>query len=207
MKFLFDFFPVLMFFLVYKLGGMYPEASQNLAQNWLGSLVSHGGIDAKQAPVLLATVVAIVATACQIGYLLARRKKVDTMLWVSAFIVIFFGGLTIYFNDEVFIKWKPTMIYWASALMFVGAQLFFKKNMIREVMGPQFDMPEPVWGKLLLAWIGFFVISGLLNLSVAFTVKDFSTWVNFKTFGMPAIMFVFVIAQGLLLSKYIKEVP
>lgn len=207
MKFLFDFFPVLMFFLVYKLGGMYPEASLNLAQQWLGALVSHGSIDAKQAPVLLATLVAIIATACQIGYLLVQRKKIDTMLWVSAVIIIFFGGLTIYFNDEAFIKWKPTMIYWTSALMFGVAQWFFRKNMIREVMGAQFEMPEPVWTKLLLAWIGFFVVSGLLNLAVAFSVKDFATWVNFKTFGMPVIMFVFVISQGLLLSKYMKEVP
>ena len=207
MKFLFDFFPVLMFFVVYKLGGMYPEASLNLAQQWLSGLVSHGSIDAKQAPVLLATLVAIIATAFQIGYLLFKRKKIDTMLWVSAFFVIFFGGMAIYFNDEVFIKWKPTMIFWSSAAIFGGAQLFFKKNMIREVMGEQFEMPEPVWIKLLLAWVGFFVVSGLLNLAVAFSVKDFATWVNFKTFGMPVIMFVFVISQGLLLSKYMKEVP
>ena len=207
MKFLFDFFPVLLFFIAFKLGGIHPESTQSLAQSLLGTFISHGSIDVKQAPILIATLVAIIGSACQIGYLLVRKQKIDTMLWVSAFIIVFFGGLTIYFNDETFIKWKPTMIYWSSAAMFGGAQLFFKKNMIREVMGAQFEMPEPVWIKLLLAWIGFFVVSGLLNLAVAFSVREFSTWVNFKTFGMPGIMFVFVIGQGLLLSKYMKEVP
>jgi intracellular septation protein len=207
MKFLFDFFPVLLFFIAYKFGGMFPESTQAFAQKLLGSFVSHGTIDAKQAPILIATLVAIIGTGFQIGYLIIRKRKIDTMLWVSAFIIVFFGGMTIYFNDEVFIKWKPTMIYWSSALIFGGAQLFFKKNMIREMMSAQFELPEPIWIRLLLAWIGFFFVSGLINLGVAFSVKEFSTWVNFKTFGMPAIMFVFVLGQGLLLSKYMKEVP
>ncbi len=196
-----------MFFLVFKLAGVYPEASQHLAQQTLGSLVSHGNIAAKQAPILLATVIAMLATACQIGYLLLSKKKVDGMLWISAFIVTFFGGLTIYFNDETFIKWKPTMIFWCSAVMFGVAQWLFRKNLIREMLGGQFDMPEPIWMRLLLAWIGFFFFAGLINLAVAFSVKEIATWVNFKTFGMPLIMFVFVMAQGLLLSKYMKEVP
>jgi intracellular septation protein len=208
MKFLFDFFPVLLFFIAFKVAGLFPEGAQALAQQWLGGLVSHGSIDKAQAPVLLATSIAVLATACQIGYLFLRRKKVDGMLWISAFVVTFFGGLTIYFNDEAFIKWKPTMIFWCSALMFALSQLLFKKNLIREMMGAQFEMPEPLWIRLLLVWIAFFISIGIINWLVAFVVfphKDqFGSWVNFKTFVMPVITFVFVIVQGLSLSKYMK---
>lgn len=208
MKLLFDFFPVLLFFIVFKLASVFPEAAQPLAQQWLGGLVSHGAIDKAQAPVLLATAIAVLATACQIGYLFIRRRKVDGMLWVSAFVVTFFGGLTIYFNDEAFIKWKPTMIFWSSAVMFGVTQLLFKKNLIREMMGAQFEMPDALWTRLLLVWIGFFVTIGIINWLMAFVVfahKDqFASWVNFKTFAMPVITFVFVIGQGLSLSKYMK---
>ncbi len=209
MKFLFDFFPVLLFFAVFKVAGIYPDTAQAIAQNLLGGMVSNGGIDAKQAPALLATVVAMIATVFQIGYLLFRGKKVDGMLWISGFIILFFGGLAIYFNDQRFIKWKPTMIFWCSSIMFAICQLFFKKNLIREMMEAQFALPELVWARLVWTWVGFFAALGLINLVFAFvifkTTDQFGSWLNFKTFGMPIIMFIFVVSQGLMLAKYMKE--
>jgi intracellular septation protein len=126
------------------------------------------------------------------------------MLWVSLGIITVFGGLTLIFKDETFIKWKPTILYWAFAGALSSGILFFKKNLIRTLLAEQMTLPDPVWIRLNWSWVGFFVFMGGLNLAVAF---NFSTddWVNFKLLGGMGLMLVFVIAQGLLLSKYIEE--
>lgn len=177
MKFLFDLFPVILFFIAFKFAGIY-----------------------------VATGVAIAATFAQIGWVWFRHRKVDTMLWVSLGIVTVFGGMTLIFHDETFIKWKPTVLYWAFAAALAGGTLFFGKNLIRSLLAEQMELPEAVWRQLNWSWIGFFFFMGIANLAVAFAF-DFSTddWVNFKLFGGMGLMLVFVIAQGLLLSKYIEE--
>ncbi|MFZ2854183.1 MAG: septation protein A [Rhodocyclaceae bacterium] len=177
MKFLFDLFPVILFFIAFKFAGIYA-----------------------------ATGVAIAATFAQIAWVWFKHRKVDTMLWVSLGIVTVFGGMTLIFHDETFIKWKPTVLYWAFAAALAGGTLFFKKNLIRTLLTEQMHLPEAVWNRLNWSWVGFFVFMGLANLAVAFAF-NFSTddWVNFKLFGGMGLMLVFVIAQGLLLSKYIEE--
>lgn len=204
MKFLFDLFPVILFFGIFKWGEGHAEAAQALAADYLSGLVSGGVVIAGQAPILLATAVAIVATAAQIGYLLLRGRKVDPMLWVSLAIIVFFGGATIYFHNETFIKWKPTVLYWCFACALFVSQLFFRKNLIRSMMEKQIALPDPAWQRLGLAWMGFFGLMGVLNLYVAFRFST-ATWVNFKLFGGIGLMFVFVIAQSLMLSKYVKD--
>ena len=204
MKLLFDLFPVILFFAVFKFAGAQPEAAQAFAAQYLTFLVADGEITAKQAPILLATAVAILATLGQVLWLLLRRRHVDTMLWVSLVIIVVFGGATIYFHDEMFIKWKPTVLYWCFALALVGAQLLMRKNLIRSLMGKQMSLPDPVWDKLNLAWSAFFAAMGALNLYIAFNFP-LEVWVNFKMFGFIALMIAFVIAQTVYLSRYLKE--
>lgn len=204
MKLLFDLFPVILFFAVFKFAGAQPEAAQAFASHYLTFLVADGEITAKQAPILLATAVAILATLGQVLWLLLRRRHVDTMLWVSLVIIVVFGGATIYFHDEMFIKWKPTVLYWCFALALLGAQMLMRKNLIRSLMGQQMTLPDPVWDKLNLAWSAFFAAMGALNLYIAFNFP-LELWVNFKMFGFIGLMIAFVIAQTAYLSRYLKE--
>ena len=175
MKFLFDLFPVILFFVAYKVADIY-----------------------------VATGVAIAATFAQIAWLLIRGRKIDTMLWVSLVVITVFCGMTLFLHDEAFIKWKPTILYWAFASVLLGGMWFRKKNLIRILLAGQMELPDVAWNKLNWAWIGFFVFMGFVNLLVAF---NFSTddWVTFKLFGATGLMLVFVLAQGMMLSKYMEE--
>ncbi len=207
MKFLFDLFPLIAFFAAFKLGGMYEAATHDFVQQYLSGFVSGGLIKADQAPWILATLVGIVATACQVSYLLLRGRKVDGMLWLSLFIFVVFGGASIYLHDDFFLKWKPTLIYWLSGLALLIAHLGFKKNLIRKTMEAQVQLPDTVWNQLLAAWIIFFGAIGALNLFVAFVLYkgDMAAWVSFKAFGATGIFFAFIVAQTLFLAKHIKE--
>jgi len=204
MKLLFDLFPVILFFAVFKFAGAQPEAAQAFASHTLTFFVADGEITAQQAPILLATAVAILATLGQVLWLLLRRRHVDTMLWVSLVIIVVFGGATIYFHDEMFIKWKPTVLYWCFALALLGAQMLMRKNLIRSLMVQQMTLPDPVWDKLNLAWSAFFAAMGALNLYIAFNFP-LELWVNFKMVGFIGLMIAFVIAQTAYLSRYLKE--
>ena len=204
MKFLFDLFPVILFFAMFKWGEGHAADAQAIVSQYLSGAVSGGVVSAMQAPILLATAVAIVATIGQIAYLLVRGKKVDPMLWVSLVIIGFFGGATIYFHNETFIKWKPTVLYWCFGSALFISQAFLKKNLIRKMMEQQIKLPDMVWQRLSLAWSTFFFVMGCINLYVAFTFPT-ATWVNFKLFGGMGLMFAFVIAQSMFLSKYMKD--
>ena len=198
MKVLFDLFPIILFFVAYQVGEKNPES----ATAWLAAL----GITLEGAKpgVFLATLVAILATFLQIGWVWLRHRKVDTMLWVSLVLIVVFGGATLMLHDETFIKWKPTVLYWLFAVVLGLAPLFFGRNLIRMMMEKQVSLPDPVWSRLNLAWAGFFAFMGIANLWVA---MNFSTdaWVNFKMFGSIGLMLVFVIGQTFYLSKHIKE--
>lgn len=175
MKFLFDLFPVLLFFIAFKFAGIFA-----------------------------ATAVAIAATFGQIGWVWHRRRKVDTMLWISLGVVTVFGGATLVLQDETFIKWKPTVLYWLFAATLAGGTLFMKKNLIRTLLSEQLQLPDAAWSRLNLSWIGFFVCMGAANLVVAYHFPT-DVWVDFKLFGGMGLTLVFVLVQGLLLSKYIEE--
>ena len=206
MKFLFDLFPVILFFGIFKWGESNTDAAQSIVEKTLSGLVSGGIVTAAQAPIILATAVAIIATICQIGYLLARRKKVDGMLWVSLVLIIIFGGATIYFNSEEFIKWKPTVLYWCFSVALLVSQTLFGKNLIRTMMGAQISLPDQVWARLSYSWVAFLGLMGVINLYVAFWGNfSTSTWVNFKLFGGFGLMFAFILGQSAYLSKYIKD--
>ncbi len=175
MKFLFDLFPVILFFATFKLAGIF-----------------------------MATAAAIVATLMQIGWVKWHHGKVDGMLLASGVIVVVFGGATLLLHDETFIKWKPTVLYWLFALVLTNAEVFWKKNLIRSMMGEQITLPDTVWRKLNHSWAGFFAVLGIINLYVAFNYPT-ESWVNFKLFGTTGMMLAFVIVQSLMLSKFVDE--
>lgn len=175
MKLLIDFFPIILFFVAFKVWGIY-----------------------------VATGVAIAATVLQIGYLRYRHGKVETMQWLSLGVIVLFGGATLLAQSETFIKWKPTVLYWLMGSALLIGQWVFKRNFIKSLMGAQMELPEPTWNTLNWAWAGFFATMGVLNLWVAFTF-DTDTWVNFKLFGGMGLMLLFVLAQALFLSKHGKE--
>lgn len=174
MKFLFDLFPVILFFVAYKLAGIYT-----------------------------ATAVAIAATFAQIAWLKLRGRKVEPMMWVTLGIIVVFGGATLYLQDEAFIKWKPTVLYWLFGVVLAIAP-FFGKNFIRSVMGAQIELPEAVWSRLNWGWTTFFLFMGIANLYVAWNFPT-ETWVNFKLFGSTGLMLVFVIAQAFYLARHMPE--
>jgi len=175
MKILFDIFPVVLFFVAFKLYDIY-----------------------------VATAVAVGATFVQIGWSWLRHRKVDTMMWVSLAVIVVFGGATLLLHNETFIKWKPTVLYWLFAVTLTVSQLAFRKNLIRSMMEKQVSLPEPVWMRLLASWIVFFAVMGVVNLAVAFNFST-DTWVNFKLFGGIGLMLVFVVLQALMLGRYVED--
>lgn len=200
MKILFDLFPVILFFASFK----YSEKNPELAASWVGSLLGSAAVDVKIAPILLATVVVIAATVAQIIWVRFRHGKVDKMLWVSLVLVVVFGGMTLAFQDESFIKWKPTILYWVFAGSMAFGAIVLKKNAIKAMLGEQMTLPETVWTKVNFSWVAFFAFMGVLNLYIAFNYST-DAWVNFKLFGGMGLLLVFVIGQGMLLSKYVEE--
>ena len=177
MKFLFDLFPVILFFIAFKLADIY-----------------------------VATAVAIGATCLQIGWLKLRRKRVEPMLWASLAIIGVFGGATLLLQNETFIKWKPTVLYWLFGAVLATSALVFRRNLIRTMLSEQMQLPDAVWSRLNLSWAGFFAFMGAANLYVAYNYST-DLWVNFKLFGGIGLMLLFILAQSVFLAKYVAEKP
>ncbi|MYM35127.1 septation protein A [Duganella sp. FT94W] len=207
MKFLFDWLPVICFFVAYKLAGMNPDAAQHFINTYMSSVVSGGSVAAEQSPIVLATLIGILATIGQITWLKLRKQTVTGTLWVTLVLFVVFGGLTIYLHDEVFIKWKLSILYWLFALGLLASDMLFKKNLMRQSMQEIFQLPDQIWTRLNLAWVVFFLVMGVLNWYLAFVLfkGDTDAWVNFKTFGITGIMFVFIVGQTVYLSRHIKD--
>jgi intracellular septation protein len=203
MKLLFDFLPIILFFSAFKYAESHQDWAAAFATDHLGFVVAGGVIDPSQAPVLLSTVVVILATLAQVGWLVVRRKKVDLMLWVSLGLVVVLGGATIWFNNDTFIKWKPSVLYWVMGTAFLVSQLF-GKNLLRLLLGEQLVLPDTVWQRLNAMWVAFFGAMGLLNIWVAYSFST-STWVSFKLFGGIGLMVLFTLAQGVYLSRHVKD--
>ncbi|MFN2310153.1 MAG: septation protein A [Gammaproteobacteria bacterium] len=177
MKILYDFFPILLFFIVYKLYDIY-----------------------------VATAVAIVAAFVQVGAFWLRHRRVEKMHLASLAIIAVFGGATLILRDPLFIKWKPTIAYWLFAAVFLGSQFLGGKSLVERMMGHAIQTTRTIWLRLNLAWVAFFVVMGGVNLYVAYNYPE-DTWVNFKLFGLMGLTLVFVVAQGLVLSHYLEQPP
>jgi intracellular septation protein len=206
MKLLLDFLPILLFFGTFKYAEGNKAWAAGFASQHLGFVVAGGVVGPEEAPVLLATVVVILATTAQVAWLKLRGLKVDLMLWVSLTLVVVLGGLTVWFHSETFIKWKPSVLYWAMGTALWVSQAVFGKNLLRTLLGDQIQLPPPIWHRLNFAWIAFFASMGLLNLWVAYSFPT-ATWVNFKLFGGLGLMVLFTLAQGVYLSRHIKDEP
>ncbi|NDG16062.1 MAG: septation protein A, partial [Betaproteobacteria bacterium] len=142
-------------------------------------------------------------TLVQIGWLYFKHGKVEPMQWMSLGIITIFGGATLLTHNDTFIKWKPTILFWLMGAILIGGQLLLKKNFIKSLMSAQLNLPDPVWQKLLWSWAVFFLAKGGLNLWVAFHF-DTDTWVNYKLFGSMGLMLLFVLGQGVYLSRHIQ---
>ena len=173
MKLLVDFFPILLFFIAFKLYGIY-----------------------------VATGVAIAASFAQLLHFWRKQGHIEPMQWTSLVIIVVFGGATLLFHNETFIKWKPTVLYWVMSVALVGGWYLMKRNGIRMLMEAQVALPEPIWLKLLWAWVVFFGLMGLLNIWVAYSF-DTDIWVNFKLFGGLGLMLVFVLLQAVYMGRYV----
>jgi len=175
MKMLFDFFPVALFFIVYKTYDIY-------------------------------TATAVLIAACALQTIAHRimNGRFENAHVITFVLVAIFGGLTLYLQDENFIKWKPTAINWLFAVIFIGSQFIGQKTIIERMMGSSITLPAPIWTKLNIAWALFFIVLGGLNIYVAFSF-DTDTWVNFKLFGLMGLTFAFIVAQSLYLMPYLKE--
>ncbi len=206
MKFLFDLFPIILFFVSFSWAERHIVSAQEIADKYLSVFTAGQDIPESSVPILIATFLAVIVSVLQIIWLLIRRQKVEVTLWISVIVVVVFGGATIYFGSEEFIKWKPTVLYWLFAFILFGANMLFKKNLIRAMMEKKVQLPDEVWDKLNMAWTAFFAFMGILNLYVAFWGGfATSTWVSFKLFGGIGLMLAFVIGQSIYLSRYMKD--
>jgi intracellular septation protein len=207
MKFLFDMIPLLLFFAAYKLSGWNADAAQHFINTYLSGIISGGTVTPDQSPIVIATLVGILATMAQIAILKLRKHKVDGMLWFSLVMFVVFGGLTIYLHDEDFIKWKLSIVYWLFAAGLLISDRVFKKNLMQKSMGEIVQLPALIWARLNMAWICFFVAMGFLNWYIAFVLfkGDTSAWVSFKAFGSTSLMFVFIVGQTIYLSRHMKD--
>ena len=185
MKLLYDLFPALLFYIAYKIYGIY-----------------------------VATGVLIVASAAQIGYLWLRKHRIETMHVIAFVLVLIFGGTTIILHDAIFLKWKVSIVNWLFGAAFLVSEVFMKKSLIQYLIesshrhqahGAQsFDLPKNVWRKLNALWATYFLVVGFVNIYIAY---HFSTaaWVNFKVFGVLGLTIVFILLQTWYLYKHMKQ--
>jgi intracellular septation protein len=175
MKLLIDFFPIALFFVAFKVWDIY-----------------------------VATGVAIVATILTLGLMRLKTGKTEPMQWVSLAVIVLFGGATIVAHNDTFIKWKPTVLYWLFGGALLVAQLVWRKNLLKSLMGAQMELPDVAWRAMNWSWIGFFAVMGVVNLWVAYSFET-DTWVNFKLFGGLGLMLVFIVGQALYLGRYMQD--
>ena len=175
MKLLFDFFPILLFFICYKFFGIYA-----------------------------ATAVAMAASLVQVIFYRLKHQRYEKMHLISLGLIMVLGGATLFFHNPWFIKWKPTGIYWASSIIFLGSAFIGKKTIIQKMMDGNINLPSKIWLRLNTAWALFFIVMGALNLYVAYHY-DTDFWVNFKLFGGAGFTLIFVFFQAMYLTRHVIE--
>jgi intracellular septation protein len=175
MKLLFDFFPIVLFFIVYKVSDIYT-----------------------------ATAIAMIASLSQVAFYRLKFQHYEKMHLVSLAIIMTLGSATLFFHNPLFIKWKPTGIYWLSALVFLGSSFIGSKPLIQKMMEANVRLPQKIWHRLNIAWTLFFIFMGAVNLYVAYHY-DTNAWVNFKLFGGVGFTVLFVFIQAFYLTRHMDE--
>lgn len=188
MKQFIDFIPLILFFIVYK--------TEPQAVDILGHSYMLGGIFSATAMLIASSVVVY-------GILYVKQRKLEKSQWLTLIACLVFGSLTLAFHSETFLKWKAPVVNWLFALAFAGSHFIGDRPLIQRVMGHALALPAAVWVKLNIAWVLFFVFCGAANLYVAFTYQDF--WVDFKVFGSLAMTLIFLVAQGIYLSRHLSD--
>jgi intracellular septation protein len=185
MKFLFDLFPLLLFFAAFKFYDIY-----------------------------VATAVAIAASFAQVGWFWLRHRRFETIHLITLGTIAVFGGLTLFLRDDTFIKWKPTLVYWILAALVLASQYLGKRTVVERMLGEQLRLPQAVWRKLNLSWGVFFVALGAVNIYVAFyyglhldaAVRQ-EIWVQFKVFGLLGLTLIFTFAQAFFMARHMQHKP
>ena len=210
MKQLFDFFPILLFFILYKFYLDLPDGLV-LGINAMLPMMALTPGEADDA-IYLATLAAIVVTLVQVLGAMIIVKRIEKMPLITLVLLVVFGGATIALKDPLFIQWKPTVINWLFALVFAGSHLIGDRPLVQRMMGGALPIREPrVWIRLNIAWVLFFVVAGIANLVVAPEIDplgfQFSedTWVDFKLFGLMGMTIAFVIGQAFFIAKYVPD--
>jgi intracellular septation protein len=215
MKFLFDFFPLLLFFVAFKFFGIFT-----------------------------ATAVVIVATVIQVTWFRLRNGRFEKMHVITMVLVTLLGGLTLALHAKSFVMWKPTAVNWAFAAVFLGSHFIGKQPLIRRLLSAQIELPDRVWSRLSFMWVAFFFVAGAANIYFVHDYKtaetalrtavpnieeskienldcaiDFSgdalalceaakhkedVWANFKVPGTIGLTIVFILLQGLYLARHLK---
>ena len=183
-----DFIPLLLFFIVYK--------TEPRAVDILGNTYMVGGIFSATAMLIISSVVVY-------GILYVKQRKLEKSQWLTLVACLVFGGLTLAFHSETFLKWKAPVVNWLFALVFIGSHFIGDRLLIKRIMGHALTLPEPIWVRLNVAWIVFFIFCGAANLFVAFTFQDY--WVDFKVFGSLAMTLLFLVGQGIYLSRHLHD--
>ena len=175
MQLLFDFFPILLFFLAFKLSNS----------------------------ISIATFIAILSTLVQLFWYRFKNGKYNKTHIISFFSILILGGATIMLNNELFIKWKPTVVYWILALLFLGSQYLGKKSIMEMLIEKNIKLPQKKYDQLNKIWALFFLFIGSLNLYVVYNFST-NTWVNFKLFGILGITCIFIIIQSIFMARHVK---
>ena len=181
MQLLFDFFPLLLFFAAYK---------------WYGIFVATG--------------VAIAASIIQVAVHWLRNRRFETAHLTTLGVIVVFGGLTLIFRDDTFIKWKPTIVNWLFAAIVLASLIGQRRTVLEFLLGKKIHLPVTIWRKVNLAWGLFFLVAGALNYYFAFVFRTeldpqlrTDLWVNFKVFGLMGLTLVFAVIQMMLVARYI----
>ena len=175
MKLFFDFFPILLFFIGYKLFGIYT-----------------------------ATIIAMISSLLQVGFFWFKSHKIEFMHVITLFSILLLGTATLFFKNAIFIKWKPTIVYWIFAVVFLGSHVLSRKTFIQHLIGEKITLESSVWQRLNFSWTIFFVLMGGANLYFAYFFNT-NTWVNFKLFGILSCTLLFGILQSLYIARYLKN--
>ena len=188
MKQFIDFIPLILFFIVYKIS---PQAVDILGHSFMV-----GGIFSATAMLIASSIVVY-------GILYVRQGKLEKSQWLTLVACLVFGSLTLAFHSETFLKWKAPVVNWLFALIFAGSHFIGDRLLIQRIMGHALTLPQAVWVKLNIAWIVFFLFCGAANLYVAFTYQDF--WVDFKVFGSLGMTLIFLVGQGIYLTRHMHD--
>lgn len=201
MKLFFDFLPVLLFFAVYQFYGSLPPELITATNAVLPVTLTPG---MAQDAIFMATAVAIVSAVILVAGTWLVKRHVPVNQWIALAVIVLFGGATLVLHDPLFIQWKPSILNWLFAAAFLASQWIGSRTVAERLMGQAIKVPGVIWRRVNLAWVGFFVFSGLANLAVAYGFSE-AVWVKFKLFGLTGLTIAFTLAQAFYLARYIED--